>query len=229
MLLQRVRKKIILFPCFAVSLFAALGLSGCQEFNEPSQINTSRIELREENFFKSYPKGDVQESEIKSIASHYYRYGAGDLNLTVTYDPRSKTNTAMVATHEGAKIANALRINGVKTVDVDVLPVKGNAGSDVFVSYPMIIARDPAECGDMPGWENGAMVDHDETSKYKYGCSLEKQIAKQISRPRDLMGRAGYKTDSDGRRLQNVLAKGGYYSGTSSEPLDGESASGTDD
>lgn len=229
MLLQRARKKMMLYPCLAIALLgvSAIGMSAC-EFNEPTQVNTSRVELREESFSKVYKKGEVEEGEIKMIAHHYYRYGAGDMNLTVTYNPRSKTNTAMEATREGAKIANALRINGVKNVAVDVLPVSGQKSSDVLVSYPMMVAQAPSGCDDMPGWKDGPMVDHKETAKYRYGCTIEKQLAKQISRPRDLMGRSGYTTSTDGRRQQNVLSQGGYYSGTPNEPLDGETASDTE-
>ena len=74
--------------------------------------------------------------------------------------------------------------------------------------------------GDVQVPENG-----NDVPPYLYGCSVESMIAKQVSRPGDLLGRPGHETYADGRRQENVVGTRGYYGNESFPKLEGEQSS----
>ena len=107
--------------CFAL---LTLSMAGCMDLYEPSTVNESPIEIREEAFLQDVSLDDVDEQYIRALAHHYKRYGSSPMDLLVTYDPHSKDNTAMVATNKVADIAEILRLTyGVENVDAGIMPV----------------------------------------------------------------------------------------------------------
>ena len=91
-----------------------------------------------------------------------------------------------------------------------------------LVRYDSYSALPPEDCGPMPGLESTEDVSFDEN--YRLGCSVDMLTARQIARPKDLLGREQQETTSDGRRGSNIVET--YRTGTPNEPLEGESATG---
>ena len=212
-------------PIFCLAL--AISVSSCgYPMHEPTNVTSKRVEIKRENFSKTYTADSINDAMLKKMADDYYRYGDNGIDVVVFYDPKSKINTAMEATREGARISNDLRVFGVKDVNVKILPVK-DSGSDssVLISYDRVTAHKPEECGDLVGF-NGKGTNLDKKSRndgYEYGCEIEGLIAKQIARPRDLMGN-DTKIPGEGRRSSNMSES--YLDDTPNQPLNGETASG---
>jgi type IV pilus biogenesis protein CpaD/CtpE len=114
-----------------------------------------------------------------------------------------------------------MRKNGATEVTTSVLPVREQGSESVAViSYSSYQAAAPANCGEMPGYRNGAL-EHDPS--YKMGCTVEAEFAKQIADPSDLLGDARPSATTDGRASSNVVDI--YRTGAQNKPLEGESAS----
>jgi len=64
----------------------------------------------------------------------------------------------------------------------------------------------------------------DNRQDYKIGCTVNTMIAKQVSRPGDLMGTVNSDLSTDGREAANIVAV--KRTGAQNEPLQGEQASG---
>ena len=213
---------------YSISLVAAVAVSlatGACSMDKPSWSagKEQRVELRHGKEATRLPTASANEAALADVVAHYRSSGDGPVELTVTYDPKSKTNTAMKAADEAARIATYLRRKGTSTdISSDILPV-ANSGdlSESIITYNSITAHAPQGCTSMGGLD-GTPTGADEG--YKYGCTIETQLSRQIASPKDLKGREGLSTDeTDGRRLSNILE--GYRTGTQNEPLQGESAS----
>ena len=218
MLFQKYRYSGIVV--FGVAAF--LALSGCSpDLTEPSWTSPHRVQVREHRFVKEAALSEVSDAFFSGTASHYRRYGSGPLVLSVTYDPNLKGGMSMAASDKAAHFVSELRGKGVRDVKIDLLPVKG-AGRDgkLIVSYTSYTAHAPKDCGVLPGLADTEIAyDRD----YKLGCSVETLLARQIVRPRDLLGVGSVDSTTDGRRAANISE--GYRTGAQNEPLEGESAS----
>ena len=202
---------VLISTCFAVSSCA---------WEEPTHFKQSTMRLEEEKVEHTIAAADLSETSLKALAAHYRKHGDGPLNVTLTYDPKSKVNTAMKASEKASEVAGVLRKEGIHDLNVNILPVQDSETPQALVSYMGYNALAPEDCTLLPGIENrNVHVDED----YKLGCSVDTIFARQIARPKDLLGqRNGEYTD--GRRAANI---GDYYrSGAPNEPLNGESASG---
>jgi pilus biogenesis lipoprotein CpaD len=144
--------------------------------------------------------------------------------MTVTYDPRSYRNTAMMASQEAARLSDRLRSMGVDQINANILPVNEQGDeARLLVSYNAYTAHAPKGCTSMPGMSDRVIEDNE---NYKLGCGIETMIAKQVARPKDLLGQENTDTYTEGRSTSNIIED--YRYGAKNEPLDGESASGTD-
>lgn len=214
----------ILFCMTSLALVTACDLS------EPTWVNSSRVEVHEEGFKDSFDTANLDKGTLRAIGVNYYRYGNGPMDVTVSYDPQSKTNNKQKADKEARRIETELRGYGVKNVKVTTASVT-SAGdkSMALISFPALIAKPPQDCGYMPGYMNAQTevpnYGEGEPQGYRIGCTVETMIAKQIARPGDLMGRPGFETDADGRRAEAVIWERGYYGPKSNAPLDGQNAS----
>lgn len=171
--------------CAGFSVLAVL--TACQ-WAMPSQINTNKIRVMEDKNSLLFDTAAFGEDQAAYVSNHYRRYGDGAASVTVTYEPRSNHNTASHAGRELGRILTALKRSGLKDVRGDILPVntKGEP-SKVLIGYTMYTAHAPEDCEVMQGVESdAAKVDWD----YKLGCTIDIMTARQVARPKDLLGNA---------------------------------------
>jgi len=193
-------------------------LTGCK-MNEPTTLSENRIQVEEETFTDSVPVSQLNQAALNGLARHYRKHGDGPLELTVTYDPKSKTGNAMHASDEAARIAKEMRTAGIRSVAAGILPVNGVGEMNAMISYTSYNALAPKDCDTMPGY-GGTEVKPD--GDYKLGCTFDTVFARQIARPKDLKGQANTDMTTDGRRSANTVEV--YRTGIPNEPLDGQSA-----
>jgi type IV pilus biogenesis protein CpaD/CtpE len=204
-----------------LAVLLALTVSAC-DLDVPTINNSDRVELHSSEYAYKAPLSSIDKDKLEDIAYHYGRYSNGPALVTVTYNPASSNGSAMKAAHEAARIAKVLRKSGVKDIGTDILPVASEEPL-LMVTYEQVTAHKPRNCKDLLSTASTS-ADVDEFGEsYKFGCSVETNVAKQIQRPRDLMGQAAGRY-TEGRRNTNIAEP--YHSGTPNEPLDGEQASG---
>lgn len=199
-----------------LTLFAIAScfLAACTQ-STPSQMNVSQVQLSNETSVEQIPISEVNETNMTTLANQYRKHGDGPIDLTMTYDPKSKKFTAMNAVRALRQVEDTLRRHGVRNITAQTLAVPDGKAS-LMVTYDIVHALAPADCTPMPGLE------HNETGRflgeYKFGCGVESQFAKQIARPADLKGRSEMGV-RDARRDTVILEN--YSSGATQQPLDG--------
>lgn len=197
-----------------------IGLCGCEMYHAP-YTTPNRMQVVEGDFYEKVPVAQASEGYLESIAADYERHGNGPFDVTVTYDPASKTNTAMRAGNVASRIGATLHKNGVHDINVSTMPVHAQGGeSDVLLAYSSYTAKGPKDCTEMAGLNYRTV---EASPDYKLGCSIDKAMAEQIARPKDLAGRSHVDPDTDGRRNANIVER--YRTGTPNEPLEGVTAS----
>lgn len=211
-----------------VGLAAALLLSACS-VESKSWVNSNRVEVRNDQFSDTFETSSLNESTLHAIGGHYYRFGNGPMNVVVSYDPSSRINTKANAEKALQEIRTELNRNGVSDVRGTINPMKGSGDvSQTLVNFSAITASAPTGCKMMPGYNNPAEDIPNSTNldaDYKYGCTVESLLARQVARPADLMGKQGFETNADGRRQERVLSTRGYYGDKPNADLNGEKAS----
>lgn len=195
-----------------------LPLASCSKYRTDLGFDTfmsrHKLTLRETNYDTDMETSKIDKAALHAIAERYNHYGKGPLSLTVTYDPKSRTNTASHARTEAARIATSLRNFGVPAVETDILPASGKGGKSMAViSYTGVVAQAPEGCDSMGGLDRKQT---DTDPYYPIGCTMDMQLAKQIARPQDLQGREGLDTAS-GRRQYLVVEP--YKEGKPNPPL----------
>ncbi len=214
-------------PLVAIASVVLLcGITGCSVESE-SWMNHNRVEVTDDQFTDTIPTNEIDGGIINAIATYHYRYGNGPITAVVSFDPRSKVNTRGKAEFAAAKLRQGFSSKGVKefTVTVASSPATGDV-STTLISFPAIVANAPQDCGMMPGYNNPADIQSDPSAKaqYSFGCTIETLMARQVSRPSDLLGKDGFETPSDGRRGERVLSTRGYYGDKPNEDLKGLTA-----
>lgn len=214
-----VRSKAV-FLVFQALAAAAL-LAGCS-LSAPDHFSPSPLQLQQDRLAGTLPASQFDEAMVAEMATHFTKHGEGPVDLTVTYDPLSRTATAMNAREEAKRIAFLLRKNGVENVRADILPVT-HSGDEmkVMFSYDYYSLLPPEGCEMMPGVK-GRTIDAQEN--YKLGCTVDTLFARQIARPKDLSGQGpGSPATADGRRASNIVDL--YRTGAPNKALEGETAS----
>ena len=207
----------------STALVLAVVLAGGCDMQAPSKVSSDKVQVHQTDYFANVPISDVNDQYISALAYHFDKYGQAPLIMTVTYDPQNYRNTAMKANQTGTMLKGLLQAEGVRDVLVDILPVKGLGDEPhLVVSYDTYSAHAPDNCTTMPGIDGGRDLTID--PDYRLGCSIQTIMAKQISRPKDLMGQESSDTLTDGRASANIIEI--YRTGAPNEPLEGESASG---
>lgn len=205
------------------SVVLVLGACGHDKLQEQSSIvEDTRLQIEEEKISENVALSDVDSGYISALSHHYVRHGGSPMELVVTYDPKSYRNTAMKAGETVGTLSSDLRNHGVRNIDSSILPIKGQGDEGrLIVSYTAHQASSPKDCDQMmPGLEQRELRDDID---YKMGCSVNSLIARQVSRPSDLLGRGNLDTVTDGRASANIIEA--YRTGARNEPLDGEAAS----
>lgn len=200
-----------------LAVFVAVGiLSGCA-VDMPSKITPGRAQLVTQNHSDRFVTTEAGSAQFDQIAAHYTRYGSGQAEVIVGYDPHAKNNTAMKASDQLHRVTSELAARGLKNVKGSIMAIEGSGEiSEMIVGYTAITATPPEDCRMMPGYEtNQAMADFD----YKLGCSVETMVSRQIAHPEDLAGRAPDSTGGDGRRATGITEP--YRTGTPNTAMSG--------
>lgn len=209
------------FSLLITGLIGLAALAGCSLYQEGTLTET-RVQVVEEKFAEQVPLTEATDQYIAGLSRHYEKHGDGPLNLTVTYDPHSKSSTAMTASNESARLVRGLRSHGIRDIEAGILPVRGQGDeAQVVVSYLSYTAKPPKDCGTIAGFENTDIGNVEED--YRMGCTVETVFSRQIARPKDLLGRGRVDPNSSGRKAANIGEI--YRSGVGNEPLEGLSAS----
>lgn len=216
-------RRIIHLMTTALALGAlALPLASCEskyrtDLGFDTFMSREKLTLRETDYSAEFGTAKLDRADLHAIAERYVHYGEGPLSLTVTYDPKSHTNSASHAATEAGRIATLLRNYGVPEVKTDIIPAAGKDGkSTAIVAYTGVVAQAPEDCQAMGGVDGHQT---DTNPYYRFGCTMDMQLAKEIARPQDLQGRTGLDTAS-GRRQYMVIEP--YKEGKPNPPLAGE-------
>lgn len=199
----------------ALLLIGTSFLPACSRQSTPSMMNTSLPRVVEETTMDQILVENVNEAYLYKVASNHERYGTNTLMLSLSYDPASKTYDAMKAFQDLAKFKESLRKMGVHSVKAEAVKSSG-ATPTLMVAYDSVSAQAPEGCRNMPGFDDGMTTP--EIGDYRFGCSVDTMLAKQIYRPSDLQGNA--MSDAiDGRRAANATE---YYRRIEQEEAEGE-------
>lgn len=190
-------------------------LSGCGRQSTPSMINTSLPRVSEETTMDQVPVENVTQAYLYKVAQNHERYGTNTLMLSLAYDPASKSYDAMKAFQDLARFKESLRKMGVSAVKAETVKTQGTAPT-LMVAYDSVSAQAPEGCRNMPGFDDG-LTTHD-IADYRFGCSVDAMLAKQIYRPSDLKGNDA-SDPMDGRRAANVAE---YYRRIDQEEAEGD-------
>ena len=193
---------------------AAVTLSACTQ-NTPSMMNTSPVQLSYTTMMEQILLEDINDGLLSALANHYLKNGTSMLDLTMTYDPKSKTFTAMRAVNELKRIKAALNKKGVTNITTQTTAIPKGVPS-LMVSYDMVQALAPSDCETLPGLEKDTTTRF--IGDYKFGCSIETMMAKQVAYPSDLQGNGGL-GKRDARREAVILDP--YGRGEPTVPLEG--------
>ncbi|PCK00554.1 MAG: hypothetical protein COA45_01910 [Zetaproteobacteria bacterium] len=205
----------------AIMAFLSLSLVGCIDLYEPSAINEKPVRVQEEMLTHDVELSGVDDDYVGSLARHYTKHGGGPMDLIVTYDPRSYRNTAMGATNRISEIVSALRERGVVDINASIMPIKAQGDeARLLVTYNSFTAHAPEGCDELMPGMNGRLVG--DSSEYKLGCSIKTMMARQVAKPRHLLGRGATGTPTDGRSAANIVDL--YRMGEENTALEGESA-----
>lgn len=203
---------------------ALLLLGACDTIvndNPTAMVSPGKIETYKDEMALELETASLDAGQLEQVSRHYWAHGDTPLMLSVTYDPHSKTNTAMKATQEAARVKALLAKQGTANVQADIMPVQDSGNvSKTIITYDAVNARGPSECGDVKVDRN--FTDWERVPDYKVGCASEGYLAKQIARPKDLHGN-DVMDMMDGRLQANTVTL--TKSGQANPPLKGESAS----
>lgn len=201
----------------SLAIIALLALGGCNLTPE-TWVNSDRVEVHDDQFTDTFELASLTDQKLRAIANVYERYGDGSMRVGVV----SSNRTAV------SRIEKSLKQFGVRDLKIDRTNPERGAKDMVVVSFPALVAMKPESCGMMPG-ANGITTLPDSgqgEAPYGFGCTIETMLARQVYKPKDLLGRDGFDTNADGARAEGVNARRGYYGDQSYPDLNGEKASG---
>lgn len=179
-------------------------VTACARQNTPSMMNENKPQLLSETSLQQLPVKSIGSGHLHRLAEEYARYGADTLRLSLAYDPADGGYGAVKAFKDLARIKSGLEELGVRNISAETVKAEG-AEPILLVSYDAVRAAAPAGCRTMPGFDDG--LTNAQIGDYRFGCSVDTMLARQIYRPADLQGYAGA-DDGDGRRAANSVE---YY------------------
>lgn len=200
---------------FAAALTFLLG--ACDN-TTPSQLKTGDIRLQRE--MKTSVLYSAEAGKIDMIADDFRQNGEGSIRAVMGYLAGNPLQEAEVK-RQGNAYKKAFANAGVENLQVEYVGVseKARTGYAVF-SYPAMVAHAPADCAPITGYDGADS--RSVADGYAFGCESKTIISKMISRPADLLGRAGM-PDGDSRREGTIVEK--YKSGTPNAKMQGVNAS----
>ncbi len=180
---------LLMFVCLATA---------CSPQSTPSMMNVNKPVLTSETVMQQLAVKDIKDGHLRMIADDYARYGSGSLHLSLVYDPKSPSYTAMKAFNDLSSYKDRLGKLGIKNVDAETVQAAGDPM--LMITYDAVKAQAPAGCNLLPG------TDTNQTTRfigdYKFGCTTDTMLARQIYRPEDLKGNS-HLDAGDGRRAAN--------------------------
>ena len=200
---------------FTFLLVATLGLNACSRLNTPSMVNEARPRLLPETILEQIPVANISETDLYQIADNYQRYGVDTMQISLAYDPALKTYSAMKAFEDLSAVKAKLKKLGVRSITGETVKSEG-AIPTLLISYDSVTAQAPEGCRNMPGFDDGLTTG--QIGDYKFGCSVDTMLAKQIYRPADLQG-VGTSDPIDGRRATNSVE---YYRHVDAQEAEGD-------
>jgi len=114
-----------------------------------------------------------------------------------------------------SRFKDGLAKSGVHSVVAETMKAEGSDPT-LMVTYDAVTANAPAGCRNMPGMDDGLTTEA--VGDYRFGCSVDTILAKQVYRPGDLAGN-GASDPIDGRRAANTVE---YYRQVTSDEAEGE-------
>lgn len=195
---------------------AAFILQACT-LQEPGNLTAGRAQVKEHKFYQKTALENVDQVYLNGLSHHYNKHGDGPIDITTVYDPA--ISNARAASNKSASIIASLNDNGIHNLRGDILPVSGQ--SALIVSYGYYTAHAPKDCTTMPGYDDTSISAE---TDYRLGCTVETLIARQIARPKDLLGQTSSDQTTEGRSAANLV--NAVRAGTLNQPLGGQRASG---
>ncbi len=196
------------------ALVALLSLSACT-MTTPSMLNDTPMHLSKTTLMEQVKYSDLNDDVLSALAAHYSKNGMSALDLTMTYNPADTKFDAGEAAHQLRHVKQALAKKNVTNVITQTQSITGGTPS-LLVSYDMAQIGAPYNCDTMPGLYREKTTRFIED--YKFGCSIDTMMAKQIAHPSDLMGNSDMGIAS-GRRQASVLD--GHLRAEPKEKLEG--------
>lgn len=199
------------------AVFAVLFLGACDN-TTPSQLKTGQIRLQKE--MKTVVLYPADGAKVEMVADDYHHNNKGPMTAVMGYLSNNPLQEAEVR-RQGNAYKQAFAKAGVKDIKIDYVGVTDPERTGYAVlSYPAMTAQAPDNCMPITGYD-GADT-RSVAENYAFGCETKTAISKMISRPEDLMGRAG-STNEDSRRAGTAVEK--YKAGTPNTKMQGINAS----
>lgn len=201
--------------------FCALCVSACS-VHEPNQLSQNQVQAIKGYHEEMIDMRRLDDAARRHIAGQHEKFGNGIMDVTVIFNPSSRTYTASKARSDLNALTGDLYRYGVDQVRADVMPVSGGIEHGrVMIAYKSVSAAAPRDCDVMSGLhDRNVEINPD----YRFGCGRDTLIARQIAKPKHLLGNDDSDGLTEGRRAANIIE--GYRSGVTNKALGGESASG---
>jgi type IV pilus biogenesis protein CpaD/CtpE len=200
----------------------SVALGACS-LSAPSHISTSPIEVQQTTYRQTVPLKEMDSDRMAALADYFSRYGSGPMRLTLSYDESQKETKIRKSI---AKLAADLRHKGADPVETDILPVADVAQSgQVMVVFTQVSAKPPVDCGlgHMSELRGSVAVNEDGTmDAYRFGCGIDRYVAEQVERPKDLLGSGNIGQPSADRASKQLED---FRNGKEFKPLDAKNAS----
>ncbi len=193
--------KIMLKLRFLIPAGLVLLLPACS-MDVPTTLTHNKAQVIEEMYRAETATAELDNEKLKWVASDYRDKGAGPISVTVTYNPKSKDNTASRASGNAARIAAVLRKEGRTEVNTEILPIHNSDSSKTLLNYVSYRAEPPKGCNNFEDIDDTV---HEDYRKYELGCSTESYLAQQVARPADLLGRGAVREELGARKHANNL------------------------
>lgn len=214
-----------MFTCRRVLMLGSvlMTLSACSGvLYAPTGFNVDRRpHLVQSDYVQYLAVDSINDRVLDDLVEDYNRFGMDVPSITVTYHPDDRNFGARNARNKADWLKSELRTRNLANVEIDTLPVQHIADAgQILLTYQQVEARVDEECTQLDQIGSaGADIDR----SYGFGCSIEQQMAKQIHRPADLLGKGGLSPVPASRTLATL---GPYRYGVPNQALGGERASG---
>ncbi len=176
------------FLAIAACVVMGGALAACQNFDIPSTASSENVRVQENAYHLSFAADEIDAPSYQAIGAYYRRYGAGAVDLYVTYMPASRDVTALSATEMLRNVAAGLESQGVRVGERKITAAADEPKHVVHIHFKTHTAMAPEGCDNT---QKPISYNLDDLSDYRTGCNMQSYFARQIYRPSDLLGRSG--------------------------------------